>query len=335
MSTYLLRRIGYTLITLWGLTLITFILTRVVPGDPARVAAGPQARQEQVEQIRKIYGLDKPIWIQYGVYMKNLLRGDLGKSLWSKRPVVEDLKAYFIPTLELGLAAGVIFFFLGVPLGILSAIYRNSILDHFLRLFSLAGVSFPVFIFGLILQLIFYKFLGWFPAGGRIDPFVGAPRHLSGFYVLDSLLTGNWKALSSSLHHLFLPAVTLAYSSLAVVSRMTRASLLEVLSQDYVRTARAKGLSESIVIFKHALRNAMIPILTITGLQIGSLLGGVLLVEVIFSWPGLGTYAYTAVTVLDVNAIMAITLIIGFLYTTINLIVDILYIVLDPRITYQ
>jgi len=335
MWAYLVRRLGYTIFTLWGLTLITFVLTRVVPGDPARVAAGPQARQEQVEQVRRMYGLDKPLWIQYGIYMQNLLRGDFGKSLWSKRPVVEDLRAYFIPTLELGLTAGFVFFFLGVPLGILSAIYRNTFLDHFLRLFSLIGVSFPVFIFGLVLLLVFYKLLGWFPVGGRIDPFISAPKHLTGFYLIDSFVTGNWRALVSSLHHIFLPAATLAYGSLAVVSRMTRASVLEVLSLDYVCTARAKGLSERAVLLKHALRNAMIPILTITGLQIGSLLGGVLLVEIIFSWPGLGTYAYTAVTVLDVNAIMAVTLTTGLLYTGVNLLVDLLYAVVDPRIRYQ
>ena len=335
MWAYLLRRLGYTLLTLWGLTLITFVLTRVVPGDPARIAAGPQARQEQVEQVRRMYGLDKPLWVQYGIYMANLLRGDFGKSLWSKRPVIDDLKAYFLPTMELGLAAGLMFFCLGVPLGILSAVYRNTPLDHLARLFALAGVSLPVFIFGLVLQLIFYKVLGWFPAGGRIDPFIPSPQHITGFYILDSLLTGNWRALASSLHHIFLPAVTLAYGSLAVVSRMTRASLLEVLGQDYIRTARAKGLAEHRVLLGHALRNALVPILTITGLQIGSLLGGVLLVEIIFSWPGLGTYAYTAVTVLDVNAIMAITLVTGLIYTGVNLVVDLLYTVVDPRIRYR
>ncbi|HAF70643.1 MAG: Binding-protein-dependent transport systems inner membrane component [Acetothermia bacterium 64_32] len=335
MWAYFLRRLGYTLVTLWGLTLITFVLTRVVPGDPARTAAGPQARQEQVEEVRKLYGLDKPLWVQYGVYMRNLLRGDFGKSLWSKQPVVTDIKAYFLPTLELGVFAGVLFFTLGVPLGVLSAVYRNSLLDHGSRLLSLAGVSLPVFILGLLLQLVFYKLLGWFPAGGRFDPFVSPPQHLTGLYILDSLLTGNWKALACSLHHIFLPAVTLAYGSLAVVSRMTRASLLEVFGQDYIKTARAKGLSERAVLLKHALRNAMVPILTITGLQVGSLLGGVLLVEVIFSWPGLGTYAYTAVTVLDVNAIMAITLITGIIYTGVNFLVDFLYTVVDPRIRYQ
>jgi len=335
MWVYILRRLGYTLLTLWGLTLITFVLTRVVPGDPARIAAGPQARQEQVEKVREMYGLNKPVWVQYGIYMADLLRGDFGKSLWSKHPVIEDLKAYFHPTMELGLFAGILFFCLGVPLGTLSAVYRNRLLDHLARLFALVGVSFPVFIFGLVLQLVFYKILGWFPAGGRLDPFISPPQHLTGFYILDSLITGNWEALLSSLHHIFLPAVTLAYGSLAVVSRMTRASLLEVLGQDYIRTARAKGLTERHVILKHALRNAMVPILTITGLQIGSLLGGVLLVEIIFSWPGLGTYAYTAVTVLDVNAIMAITLVTGLLYTGVNIIVDLLYTVVDPRIRYR
>lgn len=310
-------------------------MTRVVPGDPARIAAGPQARQEQVEQVRKIYGLDKPLWIQYVVYFKNLFQGDFGKSLWSKRPVAEDLKAYLLPTLELGLVASLIFFCFGVPIGIISAVYKDSFVDHMCRLFALIGVSLPVFIFGLALQLVFYKVLGWFPVGGRIDPFLSPPQRITGFYILDSIFTGNWRSLISALHHIFLPAVTLAYGSLAVVSRMTRASLLEVLDQDFIRTARAKGLAEKSVVLHHAIRNALIPILTITGLQLGSLLSGVLLVEVIFSWPGLGIYAYTAVTVLDVNAIMAITVVMGLLYISINLCVDILYTIVDPRIRYR
>jgi len=334
MASFFIRRFGYTVITLFGLTLITFILTRVVPGDPARVAAGPQARQEQVEQIRKLYKLDEPIWVQYVTYMKNLLRGDFGKSLWSKRPVISDLAAYFIPTVELSLFASFLFLVFGIPIGIMSAVYRDTFIDHVVRLFALVGISFPVFMTGLVLQLVFYKILGWFPSGGRLDPFLIPPQRITGFYLLDSLITKNWPALLSSLHHIFLPGFTLALGSLAVISRMTRASFLEVFGQDYIFTARAKGLAERVVIFKHALKNAAIPILTVTGLQLGSLLGGVLLVEIIFSWPGLGSYAYTAVTVLDVNAIMAITLISGLVYTVINLFVDLMYGVIDPRIRY-
>jgi peptide/nickel transport system permease protein len=334
MVSFFIRRFGYTVITLFGLTLITFILTRVVPGDPARVAAGPQARQEQVEQIRKLYKLDEPIWVQYVTYMKNLLRGDFGKSLWSKRPVISDLAAYFIPTVELSLFASFLFLVFGIPIGIMSAVYRDTFIDHIVRLLALVGVSFPVFMTGLVLQLVFYKILGWFPSGGRLDPFIIPPQRITGFYLLDSLITKNWPAFLSSLHHIFLPGFTLAFGSLAVISRMTRASFLEVFGQDYIFTARAKGLAERVVIFKHALRNAAIPILTVTGLQLGSLLGGVLLVEIIFSWPGLGSYAYTAVTVLDVNAIMAITLISGLVYTVINLFVDLMYGIIDPRIRY-
>jgi peptide/nickel transport system permease protein len=335
MGAYIVRRLAYTAVTLWGLILITFLLTRIVPGDPARLAAGPQARQDQVEQVRKTYGLDKPLWVQYGIYMKRLIQGDFGKSLWFKRPVLEDLRVYFPPTVELSLCASILFIVFGVPLGIMSAVRRNSFLDHTARLFSLGGLSMPVFVLGLILQLIFYRFLNWFPAGGRIDAFISPPTHITGLYILDGLFTANWSALASALYHLILPAVTLAYGSLGVVSRMTRASLLEVLGEDYIRTALSKGLPERVVFLRHALRNALIPILTVTGLQIGSLMGGVLLVEIIFSWPGLGTYAYTSVTVLDVNAIMAVTIITGLIYTGVNLVVDILYTAVDPRIRYS
>lgn len=335
MLAFLIRRLSLTLIVLWALTLVTFLLVYIAPGDPARTAAGPQARQEQVEQIRKLYGLDQPIWIQYVRYMGRLIRGDFGISLWYKRPVSTELKAYLIPTLELAFCAAILLIFLGIPLGILSATYRNSVLDHVVRLFALTGVSFPVFLLGLIFQLVFYRALGWFPAGGRISPFVSPPQTITGFYIIDSLLTRNWKALASALHHLSLPAITLAYGSAAVVSRMTRSCFLEVLGQEYIRTARAKGLSERIILLRHALRNALIPIVTATGLQLGSLLSGVLLVEVIFSWPGLGTYAYTSAIVLDVNAIMAITIVTALIYTGINLLVDLLYAIIDPRIQYS
>lgn len=334
MWAFLVRRLSLTLVTLWGLTLITFLIVHIAPGDPARTAAGPQARQEQVEQIRKLYGLDQPLWVQYARYMGRLIRGDFGVSLWYKRPVSVELKTYLIPTLELAFCAAVLLICLGFPLGILSAIHRNSVLDHAVRLFALTGVSFPIFLLGLILQLVFYRALGWFPAGGRISPFVSPPQTITGFYIVDALLTGNWRALASALHHLALPAVTLAYGSAAVVSRMTRSCFLEVLGEEYIQTARAKGMPERIILLRHALRNALIPIITATALQIGSLLSGVLLVEVIFSWPGLGTYAYTSAVVLDVNAIMAITIVTALIYIGINLLADVLYAIIDPRIQY-
>jgi peptide/nickel transport system permease protein len=266
--------------------------------------------------------------------MDRLVHGDFGISLWYKRPVIEELKAYSLPTLELAFCAALLFLLLGVPLGILSAVHRNSLLDHGARLFALTGVSLPIFLLGLILQLVFYRTLRWFPAGGRIDPFIPPPQSITGLYILDSLLTGNWQALASALHHLALPAVTLAYGSAAIASRMTRSCFLEVLGQEYIRAARAKGLSEQTVLTRHALRNAFIPIITIAVLQIGSLLSGVLLVEIIFSWPGLGTYAYTSAVVLDVNAIMAITLITALIYIGVNLLADLLYVLIDPRIRY-
>ncbi len=328
----LFRRIVLSLIALLGITLIVFILSHVVPGDPARLAAGPQARAEQVESVRKEYGLDKPLPQQYLIYMTNLFKGDLGKSLQSRRPVSDDLKDYFPATLELTLVATLITVIGGVASGLISAVRKNTWIDQVTRVISLAGVSIPVFWLGLVLVLIFYRQLGWLPFGGRLDPSLTPPARITGMYILDSLLTGNWQTLGSSLAYLVLPAVTLAFSSLGVVSRMTRASLLDVLQEDYIRTARGKGLKEKVVLLRHALKNALIPVITIIGLQFGGLLGGAFLVEVIFSWPGLGTYAMKAIMFLDYNGIIGVTLLTGVVFMITNLLVDLLYIVIDPRI---
>ncbi|MEN6571679.1 MAG: ABC transporter permease [Anaerolineaceae bacterium] len=331
----LFRRFSLSIIALIGITLIVFVLSHVVPGDPARLAAGPQARQEQVESVRKEYGLDKPLPQQYLIYMKNLFTGDLGKSLQSRRPVTDDLRDYFPATLELTLFATVIAVIGGVFSGLVSAVRKNQWIDHLNRVVSLAGVSIPVFWLGLVLVLIFYRSLGWLPFGGRLDPALSPPAQITGLYILDSLLTANWPVLWSSLAYLILPAVTLAFGSLGVVSRMTRASLLDVLQEDYIRTARGKGLRERVVLMRHALKNALIPVITIIGLQFGSLLGGAFLVEVIFSWPGIGTYAMKAIMFLDYNGIIGVTLLTGIIFMITNLLVDLTYIVIDPRIRAQ
>lgn len=326
------RHILLSVIALLGITILVFVLSHVIPGDPARLAAGPQARAEQVESVRKEYGLDKPLVEQYLIYMKNLFKGDLGKSLQSRRPVVEDLVDYFPATLELTLVSSIIAIVGGMLLGLVSALKQNKFVDHISRIFSLAGISMPVFWLGLVLVLIFYRDLGWLPFGGRLDASLTPPTHITGLYLLDSVLTGNWATLWSSLAYLVLPAITLSMGSLGVISRMTRASLLDVIPQDYVRTARAKGQYEKVIMRMHVLRNALFPIITIAGLQIGSLLSGAFLVEVIFSWPGLGTYAMKAILFLDYNGIIGVTLLIGLVFMITNLLVDVLYIVIDPRV---
>jgi peptide/nickel transport system permease protein len=332
MAHHILRRVLLSLFALFGVVLLVFLLTHIVPGDPARLAAGPQARAEQVENVRKAYGLDKPLPMQLVIYLGDLLHGDLGDSLLSRRAVSADLIDYFPATLELTLVSILIAIVGGVGLGILSAIHKNELADNVARIISLSGVSMPVFWLGIILILLFYRQLGWLPFGGRIDPNIDPPMHITGLYVLDSILTGNLPALGSSLLYLILPSITLGFGSLGVVSRMTRASLLEVLQEDYIRTARAKGLVEKYVLLRHAMKNALIPIITIVGLQFGGLLGGAFLVEVIFSWPGIGTYAMKAITFLDYNAIIGATLLTAIVFMLTNLVVDLLYIVIDPRL---
>jgi len=331
MYAQIIRRLLLSSIAIIGVSLLVFFLSHIVPGDPARLAAGPQARVEQVESVRREYGLDKPITEQYLIYMRNLFRGDLGKSIQSRRPVLDDLRDYFPATLELTLFATLLAVMGGVSLGILSAIYKNRWIDNLTRVFSLAGVSMPVFWLGIVLVLIFYRQLEVLPFGGRIDSSISAPPMVTGLYLLDSLLAGDLAAFWSAFTYLILPSITLAYNSLGVISRMSRASLLEVMQEDYIRTARAKGLIEKLVLNRHALRNSLIPVLTVIGLQFGSLLGGAFLVEVIFSWPGLGTYAMKAILFLDYNGIVGVTLLTAAVFMLTNLLVDILYMVVDPR----
>jgi peptide/nickel transport system permease protein len=325
------RRLLLSILVLVGVSLLVFFLSHIVPGDPARLAAGPQARMEQVENLRREYGLDKPLPEQYVVYMRNLLKGDLGKSLQSRRPVLNDLKDYFPATFELTFLATILAVVGGVAFGIISAVYKNKWIDNLLRVFSLTGVSMPVFWLGIVLVLIFYRQLDILPFGNRLDASLTTPQQITGLYLLDSLMTGNLPAFWSAFKHLILPSITLAYSSLGVISRMSRASLLEVMQEDYIRTARAKGLREKLVISRHAMKNSLIPVLTVIGLQFGSLLGGAFLVEVIFSWPGLGTYAMKAIMFLDYNAIIGVTLVTAVAFMLTNLLVDLLYMVVDPR----
>lgn len=334
MPKYILKRLTTLVPILLGMSIITFVLSHVIPGDPARYAAGLIAGPEQVEKVRKEMGMDKPIWEQYLNYMNRLIHGDLGKSYRTNRMIKDDILRYFPATLELSLVAITLSTFLGINLGILSAYKKNTLLDQISRTFSIFGVSMPIFWLGLLLQIIFYAYLGWLPSSGRIDLMLGPPPKITGLYLVDSICTGNLKMFLNSIKHLILPASSLALTMLAITSRMSRSSLLEVLNEDYIRMARAKGLNEFRVIYKHALKNAMIPTATIIGGQLGWLLGGAFIVETIFSWPGIGTYGVLAIIELDFPIIMALALLMSVVYVVINLLVDIIYSLLDPRIKY-
>jgi peptide/nickel transport system permease protein len=329
---YLARRLIGIAAVLVGVSIITFAISHVVPADPAVAALGDHATAEQIIAFRHEYGLDRPLVDQYVLYVQGLARGDLGTSIRTRRPVAADLADFFPATFELALAALLVALVLGLPAGVWSAVRRGGAPDHAVRVLTLAGGSLPIFWLGLIVIGVGYFALGWFPGGGRIDAFVAPPPSRTGLYVVDSILAGDLDALGSSLRHLILPALTLGYFSTALVARMTRASMLESLGQDYIRTARMKGLRERTVVWRHALRNALIPTITILGLTFASLLSGAVLTETIFSWPGLGRYATASAVSLDFPAVMGVTLLAAIAYPLANLAVDIAYYWLDPRI---
>ena len=330
----IVRRLIFLVFVLFGLSLITFGLSHIVPGDPARLMAGPRASKSAVAKIREKYGLDDPLPVQYVNYVQGIFRGDLGTSFTTRRPVLDDLKRYLPATIELGLVAFTLSTLIGIPLGVLSSVNRDKLPDHVARFISISGLALPVFWLAIMAQFIFFGRLGWLPDGARIPIGTDPPPNVTGLYTIDSLLAGNWELFRLSLTHLILPATVLAYGSLAVITRMVRGGMLEVLNQDYIRTARAKGISGNGVIYGHALKNAMLPTVTSLGLQIGLLLSGAFLVEIVFSWPGIGRYAVEAIQRLDYNATMATTLIIALIFVLMNLVVDILYLFLDPRSSY-
>ena len=335
MARYIVRRLILMLVVILGISLITFSLSRIVPGNPARLLAGPHARQEQVDALAERYHLTGSIPEQYLVYMSGLVRGDLGLSVTTRRPVAEDLLEFLPATIELTSAAFLITVLIGIPVGVISAATRGRVFDHASRVVSIAGVSLPIFWLGLVLQVLFYKHLNLLPVGGRLGILDVAPPRVTGMYVVDALVSGDFDLFRSSVLHLILPAMTLAAGSVAVVTRMMRASILETLGADYIRTARAKGLTEPSLLRRHVLRNAFIPTLTVLGLQVGYLLAGNFLVESVFNWPGIGLYAIDAISNLDYAAIMGVTLVVSVVYIVVNLIVDILYVLLDPRISYS
>jgi len=331
---YLLRRLVGFGAVLIGVSIITFSLSHLVPADPAIVALGDHATDSQINAFREKYGLNKPVPEQYWIYVTNLLQGDLGISLRTRRPVAADLYDFFPATFELSLTALVLSILIGVPTGVVSATARNRLPDHIVRIASLIGGSVPIFWLGLILIGFFYGHLGWLPGGARIDKFIPPPPLVTGLFTVDSLLAGNSKAFWSSVQHLILPALALGYFSTAIIARMMRSSMLEVLNHVYVLSARARGLRQGRVIWHHAVRNALIPTVTTIGVTFGSLLSGAVLTETIFSWPGLGRYATNSAINLDFPAVMGVTLLAALVYTAMNLIVDVGYHWLDPRIRH-
>jgi len=334
-SRYVLGRIASTVLVLLGVSVLTFFIAHVVPGDPVLVALGEHAREEQIVAYRRAYGLDRPVPVQYAVYLGRLTRGDLGISIRTRRPVADDLQEFLPATIELSGAAWLVALLLGIPAGILSAVFKDRIFDHLSRLGALIGASFPVFWLGLLLLGAFYYRLRWLPGPGRLDVVISPPPLRTGLLLVDAVLAGDGEALRNALRHLVLPALTLGLFSTAVIARMTRSAMLEVLFQDYIRTARAKGLREGRVVALHALKNAMIPTLTIIGISFGSLLSGAVLTETIFAWPGLGRYATASAISLDFPAVMGVTLVVAVVYTQVNLVVDLIYARLDPRVRYE
>ena len=335
MLRYLFRRLVSLAFVLWGMSLLTFTISHVIPADPAAAAAGFNATAEQIAQYRRELGLDRPLHEQYLRYMAGIvLRFDLGRSILNQRPVRDDIATFLPASIELAVVSLALCVPLGIALGTFTAVRAGRLSDAVTRAFAIFGVSMPVFIVALLFQLVFYKELRWFPSGGRVSDAVLRPPVVTGFLLVDSVLAGNWPAFVSALHHLALPAATLAVANLAVITRMTRSSLLEVLMADYIRTARAKGLSAGRVLVHHALKNAMIPVVTVIGLQVASLIAYVFLVEYIFSWPGIGSYAMRAILGLDFQPIMGITLLFSLVYVVVNFLVDLAYLVLDPRIYY-
>ena len=333
---FILRRLITSIFVLLGVSVITFFIARVVPTDAAALYIGPKARPEDIERVRIQLGLDKPLPVQYGIYMAELLQGDLGNSISTKRPITQELADRIPATMEL-LLMGMIFAVLfGVPLGVLSARWNGKPPDIFIRLLSIVGVSMPAFFLGLILQIVFFRNLDLLPLAGRLDSdmrFVSPVTDITGFILLDSFLTQNWVALKDAFLHIILPAITLAAYPIGLIARMTRAAMLEVLEQDYIRTARAYGIKERVITYLYALKNAVSPTLTVIGLTFAFALTGTFFVEIIFNWPGLGLFTTRSLLNLDYPAIMGMTLLGAGGYVLINLIVDILQAWIDPRIS--
>jgi len=332
MLSYLARRFAGSIITLVGVSILIFGIARIIPGDPARLALGPAATAEQVQEYSERLGLNEPLPLQYLNYMSGLLRGDMGISLYTNRPVAEDIARGLPATLELVLASATIMIFFGIAIGAFSAHYRNRIPDHVARVLSLLGIVTPTFVWAIFLMLIFSDRLGWFPISGRLGEGVSAPEHITGLYLIDSLLTGRFDIFADALVHLTLPAIALSLPGLGQAVRLTRVNIVESYNQPYAEMARAYGLSNRKIALKYTLRPALIPTLTVLGMDIASKLGNAFLVESVFVWPGVANYGVQTVLQKDLNGIVGTVLVISAFFLIVNLIVDVCVSLLDPRI---
>jgi len=330
---YVIRRLLAMIPALIGVVICIFLLTRILPGDPARTLAGEQADAATVEKLRVEMGLDQPMLGQFFDYLGDLLRGDLGFAWHTGHAVTEDLATRLPATAELAIVSILIALVIAIPLGVLSAVYRDRAIDHIGRVISLVGASMPLFWLGLLAIYLFYFTLGWAPAPiGRIETGVNPPTSVTGFYLLDSLLSGDMVAFGSSLKSIIWPALVLSTGSIAMISRMTRSAMLEVLGQDYVRTAVSKGLTPGIVVGKHAFRNASPSVVTVVGLEFGQLLGGAVITETIFSWPGVGSYVTQSIMATDYAPVQAFSLLAAVIFLVVNLLVDLTNAAIDPRV---
>jgi len=326
------RRLGTVVLTLLGLLVLTFFIGRVMPLDPVLAVVGPDADHSTYMQVYKSMGLDRPLYVQFGYYLNDLMHGNLGNALLTGLPVLGDIKRVFPATVELATAAIILGVCVGIPLGVFAATRRGKLGDHVVRVISLFGYSTPVFWFGMMGLLVFYAMLGWAGGAGRVDlAFDGLVSPVTGMLLIDSALAGEWEVFASAVKHITLPACILGLHSTAYISRMTRAFMLAQLSQEYILTARVKGLSERQVVWRHAFRNILVQLLTIVALTYGNLLEGAVLIETVFAWPGFGQYLTSSLLLGDMNAVMGCVLLIGLIFVFLNLLADALYQVFDPR----
>ncbi len=334
MLTYTVKRLFSLIPVLLGLSLVVFFMIRAIPGDPAQLILGQLSTKEAVESLTKQLGLDQPWFVQYFHYLGNLVTGDLGESIRTKAPISEEMVPYLMATIELSFCAMLVAVVIGVNAGIISAWFQNSWFDYVAMVLALIGVSMPIFWLGLMEQWVFAINLDWLPTSGREE--VRNPvTAITNIYIIDTLIQGRTDQLVEVIKHLVLPSIALATIPMAIIARITRSTMLEVMRSDFIRTARAKGLKMFWVVYKHSLKNAIIPVLTIIGLQTGLLLGGAILTETIFSWPGIGRYIYEAIGYRDYPVVQSGVLVIAFIFVMINLVIDLLYAAIDPRIKYH
>ena len=332
MMRFIAKRLALLVLMLFGLLIITFTVSNVAPGDPARLAAGPDATLEMIETYRQEFGLDRPIHEQFVIYLSGILDGELGRSIRTGQSVTDDLLRYFPATFELVTFSILIAIVIGIPLGMLSAVYKDTWIDHVTRILSVSGVAFPMFWLGLMLQLYIALELRWLPLGGRLGIMDARPEPITHLYLVDSLLQGQFDTFVAALSHIILPAVALCFPALASILRVNRAEMIETLQEDYIVSARAQGISAIRIVGLYALKNAMLPTLSMIGLRYGWMLGGTVVVESVFDWPGIGLYATASAVASDFQPIMGVTLLIGINFMLANLLVDLAYGGLDPRL---